>query len=164
VKDASRNRLALIHQRFSSRIAPHDDGEETFELAFDRARESVIQPVMEEIAEALRELGHAPAVHVGPVAHEGRIYAPAVALRLGMRGAAGAKNHVVFAVIRWKGSDGPEVLAFHEKDRTPFDLFRYPHPREITKDRVEQLLLDSIESLFAQNASTPRSSSREVEA
>ena len=156
MKDQSKNRLALIHQRFARHAPAPESSRETFERAFERTRDEVIRPVMEEIAAELRALGHAPEISVDPVDHEGRTCSPAIALRLGIRGVTGRRNHVVFAVIHWKIGNRPtetqEVLAFHGKDETPFDLFRYMSPGEITKDVVEQVLVDSIEGLFAQNA------------
>lgn len=156
MKDQNRNRLALIHQRFARREAAASTTVETFEQRFARVAREVIQPVMEDVATELRALGHTPELSTDPVEHEGRRCPDAIALRLGIRGVGGRLNHVVFAVIRWKiggkTEETPEVLAFHQKDRMAFDLSRYDGPEEITRDIVEQLLVDSVESLFAQNA------------
>jgi hypothetical protein len=156
VKDQSKYRIALIHQRFGRKSDPSETAAETFENAFVRVRDQVIRPVMEELVAELRGLGHAPRISLEAVDHEGRTCQPAISLALGIRGAVDDRNRIVFAVIRWriggKPNDDPEVLAFHQKDRVPFDLFRYMRPDEITADNVEQLLVDSTESLFAQNA------------
>lgn len=156
MKEQNKNRLALIHQRFGRREAAPAHGGETFEQRFERVRAEIIAPVMEEVAAELRALGHAPEIAIEPVDHEGRRCDSAIALRLGIRGVSGRLNHIAFAVIRWKiggkTEETPEVLAFHQKDQMAFDLFRYAEPEEITKDIVEQLLVDSVESLFAQNA------------
>jgi hypothetical protein len=158
VKDQTKNRLAIIDARFARRGAAPAVEQETFEQAFLRVRDTVILPVMAELAAELRGLGHAPEILTTPVAHEDRVCAPAIALALGVRGSRAAKNQVVFAVIRWKPSgeseEGPEVLAFHVKDATPFDLFRYMSPDELDRDKVEQLVVDSIEALFAQSAAS----------
>lgn len=156
MRDQNKNRLALIDQRFGRREAPAEPAGETFEQRFDRAVAEVIRPVMEEVAAELASLGHAPEVSIEPVDHEGRRCDRAIALRLGIRGVSGRPNFIALAVIRWKiggrAEDKPEVLAFHQKDRVPFDLIRFASPEEITRDVVEQLLVDSVESLFAQNA------------
>ncbi len=156
MRDQNKNRLALIHRRFGQRDAPPSPPTRTFEQRFARVREEVIQPVMEEVAAELRALGHAPEISTDPVEHEGLRCDHAIALRLGIRGVRDRLNHIALAVIRWKidgkAEETPEVLAFHQKDRVPFDLFRYASPEDITKDIVEQLLVDSVESLFAQNA------------
>jgi hypothetical protein len=156
VKDQNKNRLALIHQRFAPREGARHASAETFEQRFLRVARDTIEPVMEDVASELRALGHAPEISHDPVDHEGRRCGDAIALRLGIRGVHGRKNHIVFAVIRWKiggkTEETPEVLAYHEKDRMAFDLARYDAPEEITKETVEQLLVDSVESLFAQNA------------
>jgi hypothetical protein len=156
LKEQNKQRLELIHRRFAPQVALVEPTGETFEEAFVRVRDAVLRPVMDEVARELTALGHAPTISCDPVPHEGRVAEHAIALGLGIRGAPPSrKNHVVFGVMRWapggKAAPEPEVLAFHEKDTTPFDLFRYPHPDAITADAVEQLLVDSIESLFAQN-------------
>ena len=156
MKDQSKYRLALIHQRFAPRRAAAESTGESFAEAFVRVRDALLRPLMEEVAAELRGLGHAPSISIEPIEHEGRRCAPAIALALGIAGVTGRRNEIVFAVIRWtvggKADDDPEVLAYQQKDRTPFDLFRYAHPDDITADAVEQLLVDATESLFAQNA------------
>lgn len=156
MREQTKQRLEMIHRRFAPQVAPEAPTGETFEEAFARVREAVLRPVLEDVAAELRALGHAPEVSCEPVTHEGRVAEHAIALRLGIRGAPSSrKNHVVFGVLRWapggKPAPEPEVLAFHEKDTTPFDLFRWAHPDAITADAAEQLLVDSIEALFAQN-------------
>ena len=155
MKEQSKNRIHLIHQRFAKHDAPPGPTREAFAEAFVRVREAVIRPVMEDVAAELRSLGHQPEISIEPVDHEGRICQPAIALRLGLRGAPKRKNHVVLAVIDWKvggmAVETPEVLAFHAKEETPFDLFRFARPDDVTGDVVEQLLVDSIEALFALN-------------
>lgn len=156
MKDHNRARLAIIHQRFAPKARAAAAGGETFEQAFARVCDRVLVPVLEDVAAELRALGHAPEVVVGPVDHDGGRCDPAVALRLGIRNATGRSNVIALGVIRWrlsgKSNDDPEVLAFHVKDAVAFDLFRFKHPDELRPDVVEQLVVDSVEALFAQNA------------
>jgi len=148
VKEQNKHRLALIDARFGARSrggAP--DEREAFERAFGRARDAVIVPVMEDVAEELRALGHDPRVTLDDVEHEGDRPRPAVALRLGLRGRGEQDNYVAFGVVTKFGR--VEVLAWLVRRPPPFDLLRYAHPDELAADHVEQLLVDAIEQLFS---------------
>jgi hypothetical protein len=145
VHDQNRNRLALITQRFAARDAARRGADRrAFEEAFLRVRDAVIRPVLEEVAEALRGAGHAPRVSDDEAEER-----PSVELHLGIRGRC-ARNLVGYALIERRGA--PEVLAYLDVDRPCLDLMRYAHPSEITAERVEQLVVDAVEHIFACNA------------
>ncbi len=146
MKDQNRNRLALITSRYEKRLIERGAVvEESFEVAFERARSEVIRPVMEEVAAELRSSGHSPTITL-----DGCKEKPSIELWLGIRGADPAwANLVAYNVIRRRGRT--EVLAFLDVNRPPMDLVRHGHPSEIGPEQVEQLVLDAVEHIFACN-------------
>jgi hypothetical protein len=115
----------------------------SFDDAFRRVRDAVIRPVMEAAAAELRAGGHAPTITVD----EG-LDAPNIVLHAGLRGARpDADDVVAFCVIHRRGV--PEVLSYLTATPPPMDLQRYASPDEITPDHVEQLVVDSLEQIFA---------------
>ncbi|NUQ72733.1 MAG: hypothetical protein HUU21_04180 [Polyangiaceae bacterium] len=147
MKEQNRLRLERLSSRFARRVAEKAEAQEDeFLRAFEKARERVLVPIMEEFAAALREAGHDARVlpDSGP-------YAPSVELSLGLAGGKASRNVVGFAVIRWKGYP-LQVLAYLEANPPPFDLVRYAHPSEIQADAAEQILIDAIEHLITCNA------------
>ncbi len=145
MKDHNLHRLDLITGRYAARRGEKaKDSRDGYERAFREVRDAVIRPVMEEIAEALRSRGHAAAVAID-LAQE----TPSVELSLGIAGVppvAGA-DRVTFSVIARR--DALEVLAFLTVKPPPMDIVRFAQPDEITRDEVEQLVIDAVEHIFA---------------
>lgn len=142
MQEQNKNRLALITGRFAARQADKAIADRrSFDEAFVRAREAVIIPVLEEIAEELRRAGHAPEIRLDQAEDK-----PSVELCLGIRGRSG-KNLVAYTVIARRPE--PEVLAYLDVDDPVMDLLRYPHPSAITREMVEQVVVDAVEHIFA---------------
>lgn len=144
--EQNKNRLALITERFASRSAARAHADRrAFDEAFVTAREALIRPVFEEVAEELRRAGHAPIVVMDEAEER-----PSIELRLGIRGRSG-RNLVAYVVIQRRAE--PEVLAYLDVDTPVLDLIRYEHPSAIRAEMVEQLVVDAIEHIFACNTS-----------
>jgi hypothetical protein len=145
VKEHNKNRLELITGRYAARRREkQSDGGRTFEEGFRAVREAVIRPVLEEIAAALGNAGHA-----ARVTRDEATETPSIELVLGIRGAkALAGSDVVgFSVIRRR--DAPEILAYLIVKPPPMDLIRFAAPAEITPEQVEQIAIDAVEHIFA---------------
>jgi hypothetical protein len=145
VKEHNRHRLALITGRYATRLAEKQAASaQAFDDAFRAVREAIIRPVLEEAAAELRGAGHAPRVTI-----DGSEERPSIELHLGMRGLPDIpeKNLIAFSVIRRR--EAPEVLAYLVVRPPPMDLVRFADPSEITAETVEQLVIDSIEHIFA---------------
>lgn len=144
MKEASRHRLGLMLKRYDARLTEKAvRARAPFEEAFRRVREAVIRPVMEAAAAELRAGGHAPRIAID----EGND-TPNIVLAAGLRSASpDAHNVVAFCVIQRRAA--PEVLSYLTATPPAMDLQRYASPDEITADHVEQLVVDSLEQIFA---------------
>lgn len=149
MKEQNKNRLALIDARFGKRAALGGEME-GFEAAFQRVRDAVLLPVMDDVAAELLRLGHAPWIGLDDLDHEGDACRPCIALHLGIGGIREAPGFIAFGVSRSGGA--PDVLAWLVAADTPFDLRRYARPEHIEKDHVEQLLIDAVEQIFSRGA------------
>jgi hypothetical protein len=143
VREHSKHRLALITKRYAARQDEKRVGDRrAFDDAFRAARDAVIRPVLEEIAAELGRAGHAPRVACD-AAHE----TPSIELVLGVAGAHGSEDRVVFSVI--KRRESPEILAYLVVHPPPMDIVRFASADELTPDQVEQLVVDAVEHIFA---------------
>lgn len=147
MKDLNRLRIERLTARFDQRLRERDaPADADFLRAFDSLRDRVLRPQMEDVAAVLREAGHASRVALdeGPDR-------PSVELALGLEGGKGSRNVVGFSVIRWRGYP-LQILAYLEVNPPPFDIERFARADEISDERVEQLLVDAVEHIFAVNA------------
>lgn len=145
MKEQNLHRLDLITGRLARRQEQKAQGSrEEYERAFREVREAVIRPVLDEIAEALRARGHGTSVAVDEAAER-----PSVELVLGIAGAPATArgDRVSFVVIERRV--GLEVLAYLTVKPPAMDIVRYARPEEITRDEVEQLVIDAVEHVFA---------------
>jgi hypothetical protein len=144
MKERSLQRLSNIDARFGSLIRDAEAsraGEvESFRRAFEQVRDTVIVPVLREMSEALEARGFRCRVEVADEP------APQVTLRVFLRSARPDGHRVVFEVID-RGL-GPQVLVFLEASPPVTDLARY-QPADLTRDVVEQVVVDALEHIFA---------------
>ena len=143
MKDRSLQRLANIDARFGNAIREAESRRavprESFEHSFRRAREAVLVPVFEEIARNLEQRGFR--ARIDPT--EDPLGAT---LTLFLRSARPEGHRVGFNVID-RGL-GLEVLAFLEATPPVTDVARY-QPSALTRDVVEQVVVDALEHIFA---------------
>ena len=143
LKERSRQRLANIDARFGAIIREAEsnrpDDAEAFMRAFLAVRDSVILPVLRETIEALAEKGFRATVEIADE--------PASAtLRVFLRSVRPEGHRIAFEVID-RGL-GPQVLALLEASQPVTDIARY-RPIDLTRDVVEQVVLDALEHIFA---------------
>jgi hypothetical protein len=145
VKEHSRNRLALITDRYAARQQEKQEGDRpAFHDAFRAARDAVIRPVFQEIADELAKAGHAPLI-----VDDGARETPSIELSLGIKGAppVPSADRIGFSVIERR--EQPEILAYLVVRPPPMDIVRYASADEINAYAVEQLVIDAIEHIFA---------------
>jgi len=148
MKEQNRLRLERMSTRYEARQKEKaESDEERFVRAFGEARDRIIRPLMEEVAEELRRAGHSPEITIDEAAEK-----PSIELCLGLRAASKKRgsNVVGFYVIRWESF--PEVLSYLVVKPPPMDLMRFASPEEISRDYVEQMLVDAVEHIFACNS------------
>ncbi|HTJ80416.1 MAG TPA: hypothetical protein VL400_01800 [Polyangiaceae bacterium] len=144
MKDRSKARLDNIRARFGARIAANEAGRRgdraSFLSAFARTRDDILAPVLTEIGDELTRDGHRYAIE------RSEEPLPSIALRLFLTSLRPDGHVVSFDVI--DRGRGLEVLVWLEASPPPMDLARY-QPDDLTRDVVEQIVVDSIEQIFA---------------
>jgi hypothetical protein len=149
MNEPNRLRLERMTARYGARIAAANAAkagdEESFLQGFAELRDRVIRPMMEACAAPLRAGGHDSRVLVD----EGESR-PSIELALGLRAGSGTVNRVGFAAIRWEGHP-LQILAYLVLSPPKFDLERWAGAEEITRERVEKLLVDAVEHILATN-------------
>jgi hypothetical protein len=149
MNEPNRLRLERMTARYGARIAAasaaRSGDEAKFLQGFEELRDRVIRPMMEECSVPLRAGGHEPRILVD----EGES-TPSIELALGLRAGSGTSNRVGFAVIRWEGHP-LQLLAYLVLSPPKFDLERWAGAEEITRERVEKLLVDAVEHILATN-------------
>lgn len=146
MNEQNKHRLARITERYAARKgSPQHPDRAAFDEAFRRAQTAVIEPVFEEVAAELRASGHAPEVLI-----DAEREAPSVTLRLGIQGVPHAdpeNDRIAFMVIARRPA--LEILAYLVVRPPPMDLLRFASADELTQDKVEQLVVDAVEHIFA---------------
>lgn len=126
-----------------------------FREAFRRVRDAVVIPAMREVGEELVKVASVRyAIEIDDEAPALQKESPSVTLRLFLSPRAPDGHRITFAVIDRDPVKGPEILAFLEASPPPMDLARF-QPTEITQEVVEQLLVDSVEQIYACVAELP---------
>jgi hypothetical protein len=143
-----RSRLIRSAERFAASSAAPAVDRPAFEAAFGRAREEVLAPVLGEVVEALGERGLAATIRVDDAEET-----PSIELVLGL-GRGRQNDRVGFRVIDRRGRC--EVLSYLVASPPPMDLRRYADPGELSRDHVEQVVVDAVEHLLACRAAGPR--------
>lgn len=156
MKEHSKVGLANVASRFGARIRAADAGsQENFDAfcaAFQRVQDEIIVPAMREVGEELAtQAGARFAIEIDPGPGD---EAPSVTLRLFLTPRAPAGHRITFAVVRRDPSKGPEILAFLEASPPPMDIARY-RPADLSADAVEQILVESVEQIYACVAELP---------
>lgn len=158
MKETSKARLSHVASRFAARIQAADalDASDpiAFKEAFRRVRDAVIVPAMRDIGEELVKVSSVRyAIEIDDDEPSPHKESPSVTLRLVLSPRAPAGHRITFAVID-RDAKGPEILAFLEASPPPMDLARF-QPKEIQEEVVEQLLVDSVEQIYACVAELP---------
>lgn len=151
MKEHSKVRLSQITARYARRQGAVAEAEAAaaaearFLSEFVRVRAEVLRPILEEVVAQLAEAGHRCRIEEG--SSEG---APHIELHVLLEGRAGLKNVIRF-VVRQSEGRGTEVIAEIELRRSPVELARYQGLEALTREVVEQLLVDAVEQLFIAN-------------
>jgi len=144
MKDRSKARIDNIRARFGARIAAAEAGQRddrsVFLDAFATTRDQVLAPVLFEIGEELAQDGSRFAVE------RSESPLPSISLRLFLTSLRPSGHVVSFTVI--DRGRGLEVLVWLEASPPPMDLARY-QPAALTRDVVEQIVVDAVEQIFA---------------
>lgn len=147
MKEVNREKLARIDARFGRK--PDQRPSADFEAAYLRLRETILRPLMQDIATELRRLGHEPRIDEDAKPHEGERISPCITLHLGLAGRGEKAGYISVGIVVDK--EPAEVLAWLVAPPTPFDLGHYAHPEAITEGHAEQLLMDAVEHLYSQS-------------
>lgn len=147
MKEYNREKLARIDARFGKKHASQPSAD--FEAAYVHLRETILRPVMQDIASELRKLGHDPRIDEDAKAHERERISPCITLHLGLAERGEKSGYISLGIV--VGKEPPEVLAWLVAPPTPFDLGHYADPKTISEEHVEQLLMNAVEHLFAQS-------------
>lgn len=144
MKDRSKARLANIQARFGARIAAAEAGQRddraAFLSSFAETRDRVIAPVLREIADELAQGGGRHEI----VSRDDEL--PAIFLRMFLTSRHPEGHTIAFEVI--DRGRGLEVLVWLEATPPVMDLARY-QPRDLTRDVVEQIVVDAVEQIYA---------------
>ncbi len=148
MKEQNRFRIERMAARYAARQKEKSEADgERFLREFDEVRERILRPAMLEVKSELERAGHSPWIAIDEAA-----YKPSIELNLGLAGVPRTRgtNLCGFCVIRW--NEFPEVLAYLVVAQPPMDLLRFASATEITQEYVEQMLVDSMEHVFACNS------------
>jgi hypothetical protein len=144
MKERSLARLANIQARFGTRIAEGEASlradREAFLARFRAVRQSVIAPVLHEVAE---ELSRSGGRHEVVLSDDDP---PTAKLRSFLTTARPEGHTIAFEPI--DRGRGPEVLVWLEASPPVMDLARYA-PESLTRDVVEQIVVDAVEQIYA---------------
>lgn len=150
MNERTKVRLDIIASRFGRRRDPSPDATQAWLDAYEALRRGVLRTAMSEIGEALSRDGH-PAEVVLDVEPELR----SIDLVIVPWGDGLEARRVRF-FARQDAPRGPQIVAHVWLSQSPAEMMRFEHPREVTADVAEQILVDAIEQLFASAASRAR--------
>lgn len=146
MNEQNKHRIARITERYAARKGPPQNPDRAaFDEAFRAAQTAVIEPIFDEIAAELRAAGHAPELLI-----DAERELPSVTLRLGIHGVSHAdpnNDRIAFMVIARRPA--LEILAYLVVRPPPMDLLRFASANELSRDKVEQLVVDAVEHIFA---------------
>jgi Pentapeptide repeats (8 copies) len=178
MNEQNRLRLDRITKRHAIRRAQGSseaDDAASFFAAFARMRDEVLRPAMEDVARQLAAAGHeAEVANAGDGAPVST--GPPLSIRAPNPGPASrAPPGVALFVripdrgdsrdtIRFRAYDDPargwQTIAEVELTGSPMELTRFDADEPVTRDIIEQLLVDAVEQLFASTPSRARRGAR----
>jgi hypothetical protein len=147
MREESRLRLGRMTARYERQRAevegqagPGDEA--SFFARFGEVAGEVLAPLMRSIGAELGRAGHDCRVEPEPKREP-----PQVEMRVLVRGRRGPGSVIRF-VCR-KGEEGWEVIAELDRRENPVELGRFGRPEDLSVEVCEQLLIETIEQVFA---------------
>ena len=158
MNDQTRIRVALIETKYGKRGArAGTEAELTAERArrfdedFKRARAEILAPTLGEIGAALTEAGHGHRVEIDAGEHR-----PSIELYLLLGDNASVSAGVIRLFSRTTEAYGSEIIAEVQLKRTLVELTRFHEASALTREVVEQMVVDAVEQVFAYHSSSER--------
>lgn len=156
MNEQTRIRLAIIEAKYGkhgtrtlSKAELSAERASRFDEEFRRARAEVLAPVLEEIGAALTAAGHGHRVEID--AGEQR---PSIELHLLLGDAPSASTGVIRLFSRTTETFGSEIIAEVQLKRTLVELTRFHQASALTREVVEQMVVDAVEQVFAYHSSS----------
>lgn len=146
MNDQTKIRLQLVMDRFGKKLAAQQTGESEWVAAYQEACAKVLRPAMKDIGEMLARAGHPCEVRLDA---EPDLRSIDLVVKPG--GPAMEERWVRFFAHEDE-QRGWQVIAEVWLSGSPPELTRFEHPRELTPEVVEQVLVDGIEQIFASAA------------
>jgi hypothetical protein len=147
MKEQNRIRIHLITSRYKNRRNGPADSDRAagFFRDVERVIASGIRPVMEDLGEELRHAGHYYRIELDVAEHR-----PSIDFVLLLAGAnADAKNIIRF--FAWRSPEKELEVVSEIEMKHIMEITRHKRLDEITRDVIEQLLVDAVEHIFACN-------------
>jgi hypothetical protein len=148
LKEMNQLRLERLTKRLSARRAgaADEDARSQFEAAFVAHRDEVLTPLLRDVGAELTKAGHAFTIEP-----DGDRRRPSIVFRVELAGGnRGNTNAIGFYVGHDDAAPTSEVIAYLEL-KNEFDLGRYRAVSEMTRDALEQLLVDAVEHMLVCN-------------
>ena len=146
IKEPNRLRIERLAARFNARRgrveATTAERAAAFEGAFVRAREQILVPSLHELGAELRKVGHDYDVEIDvDTARSPRN----LAFRVRLDGAKPANENVIGFFVQHEGSGNKSEVIAYLALMNEFDLGRFQDISEMTRDALEQMLVDGLE-------------------
>lgn len=155
MNEQNRQRLERIAARRASRIAQgwsEAESDAAFLAGFERVRDDVLLPVMDEVGAQLSTTGYG-----FRIANGGTEASPAIDFHILIPGRGDSKDTIRFFAAK-DAVRGWQVIAEIDLKRTPMELARFGAGEQITREVVEQLVVDAVEQMFASTVELPMES------
>jgi hypothetical protein len=148
LKEANRLRLERLTARLAQRRASSgaEDAIPAFDAAFETSRDQVLVPLLRDIGAELGRAGHAHAIEI-----DGDARKPSVVFRVLLSGGGDGNANVIGFFARHDPTNGKSEVIAYLTLKVEFELGRFNAISEMTREALEQMLMDGIEHLIACN-------------